>query len=70
MRCTEGIWMTVKLIMHSKKGKGKKLTSKYQICENNNCYLFSHNTSDIKIKCICENICAEKNVSSTKKMPN
>ena len=61
MRCTEGIWMTVKLFMHSKKGKGKKCTSKCQICENNNCYLFSHNTSDTKIKCICENcMCGKK----------
>jgi len=58
MRCTEGIWMTVKLFIHSKKGNEKKCNRKCEICEENNCYLFSHKN---EIKCICENcICGKQ----------
>ena len=49
MRCTEGIWMSVKLFKHSKNGKEKKCTHICQVCEENGCYLFRHNE---KIKCI------------------
>ena len=60
MRCTEGIWMTVKLFIHSKKGNEKKCNHICQICEENSCYLFSHKKD---IKCICENCICGKNCS-------
>lgn len=59
MRCTEGIWMAVKLFMHSKKGEGKKCVGRCQFCDCNDCYLYYH--YDKKIKCICENCMCGQN---------
>ena len=62
MRCTEGIWMTVKLFINSKKGNARKCGNKCEICQINKCYLFNHFDNNKKmIKCICENCRCGKN---------
>ena len=42
MRCTEGIWMTIKLFINSLNLKKINCTRKCEICKNNNCYLIRH----------------------------
>ena len=60
MRCTEGIWMAIKLFMHSMKNDNNKCTMKCQYCEKNTCYLLRHESGKEGKKCICENcICGK-----------
>ena len=52
MRCTEGIWMTIKLFMHSLKFDRNKCDKKCKICKIGKCKLIIiHNSTE----CICEN---------------
>ena len=53
MRCTEGIWMTIKLFTHSL--KLDNCNSKCEFCKINNCYLITHEKGKFGKKCICEN---------------
>ena len=56
VRCTEGIWMTVKLFIHQSKICQNNCIGKCCFCKRNECYLFS----DHNIECICENcICGQ-----------
>ena len=55
MRCTEGIWMAIKLFKHSLKLNIRNCNRKCNC--NKNCYLFGH---DAGTKCLCENcICGK-----------
>ena len=57
MRCTEGIWMTVKLFIHPSKIHKNNCIRNCSFCKINQCYLFSGHKNN---KCICENcICGQ-----------
>jgi hypothetical protein len=58
MRCTEGIWMAIKLFKHSLKLNIRNCNRKCNC--NKNCYLFGH---DAGTKCLCENCILEKIVN-------
>ena len=57
MRCTEGIWMTVKMFNHTSKINLNQCSGICKICKINKCYLFSDHQNR---ECICENcICGK-----------
>ena len=58
MRCTEGIWMSVKLFIHQSKIRQNNCIGKCCFCKRNECYLFSdHNNECICLNCICGQNC-------------
>jgi uncharacterized protein YkuJ len=59
MRCTEGIWMSIKLFIHSMKSDSNKCNKKCHYCKQNDCYLLRHDIKEGK-KCICENCACGK----------
>ena len=57
MRCTEGIWMAVKLFNHTSKMNINQCNGNCSVCKVNRCYLINEH---IKSECICENcICGQ-----------
>ena len=59
-RCTEGIWMAIKLFMHSIKNDNNKCNMNCHYCKKNTCYLLRHELGKEGKKCICENcICGK-----------
>ena len=61
MRCTEGIWMAIKLFKHSMKNDINKCNKKCQYCQKRTCYLLRHELDKEGKKCICENcICGKE----------
>ena len=71
MRCTEGIWMPIKLFMHSMKTDNNKCNKKCQFCKKNTCILLRHELDNEGKKCICENcICGEECILYGKDVKN
>ena len=61
MRCTEGIWMSIKLFKHSMKSDSNKCNKVCHYCKKNVCYLLKHEINKEGKKCICENcICGKE----------
>jgi len=60
MRCTEGIWMSVKLFINNIKEHDKKCNKNCKQCGKNKCYLMhEYNKKDYE-KCLCKDcICGE-----------
>ena len=57
-RCTEGIWMSIKLFLHNIKRNEKKVCKKLcSNCKNNKCKQLTH--EDIKY-CLCKNCLCDK----------
>ena len=57
-RCTEGIWMSIKLFLHNIKRNEKKVCKKLcSNCKNNKCEQLTH--EDIKY-CLCKNCLCDK----------
>ena len=58
MRCTEGIWMNIKLFYNEIKKNERHCNRKCRNCNINNCYLWEHKEED---NCLCENcICGKE----------
>ena len=61
MRCTEGIWMSIKLIIHSiKDGDNNNCNLHCSICGKNKCCLFNHEIGKKRLNCLCNNCKCEK----------
>ena len=61
MRCTEGIWMSIKLFKHSMKSISNKCNKVCHYCKKNVCYLLRHEINIEGKKCICENcVCGKE----------
>ena len=55
MRCTEGIWMSIKLFVHSIEKKDINCNSFCYNCRTNKCCLLVHDMGKKGINCICQN---------------
>ena len=64
MRCTEGIWMSIKLFVNSIEKEKNECKRKCENCHKNKCYLWKHNKDKKKKKekkCLCEDcICGKE----------
>ena len=70
MRCTEGIWMAIKLFMHPKKNNENKCNKKCECCRKNECCLL-HFRGDKEKKCVCYNcICGKECFLNGKNVKN
>ena len=72
MRCTEGIWMSLKLFMHSIDIKNNRCDfDNCKICGKNKCYLLRHETGKRGENCICQEcICGKECVLINKNNDN
>ena len=55
MRCTEGIWMSIKLFLNSIEKKNINCSGICSICRKNKCFLLMHEMGKKGINCICKN---------------
>ena len=61
MRCTEGIWMSIKLFNHSFEKEKINCNGNCNNCPNNKCCLLRHEICNKKIKCLCSKCKCDKN---------
>ena len=60
MRCTEGIWMSIKLFLNSIEKKNINCNGICSICRKNKCFLLMHEMGKNGINCICQNCKCDK----------
>ena len=60
MRCTEGIWMGIKLFIHSIEKKNINCNGICNKCRKNKCFLLKHEFGKKGINCICQNCKCDK----------
>ena len=72
MRCTEGIWMSLKLFLHSIDIKNNSCDfDKCEICKKNKCYLLKHEKGKGDKNCICQKcICGKECILNDKNNNN
>ena len=74
MRCTEGIWMSIKLFNHSIEEEKRNCNRKCKNCEKNKCCLLNHEIGKKGIICLCKECKCDKdcilNIINNKKNNN